>query len=106
MCERRRSDANQRTRRPRGSASALAAWDVNVSRDGCLIGLTATPKRGDNIGLEAVFQKVVYSKNIREMIKRGLPDAAGGIHREDARRRWTASRPSPATSIRASWPTP
>jgi ATP-dependent helicase IRC3 len=49
----------------------LAAWDQNVSQDRLLLGLTATPRRGDNIGLEAVFQRIVYSKNIREMIKSG-----------------------------------
>lgn len=36
-----------------------------------LCGLTATPSRSDNIGLELVFDKIVYSKDIREMINDG-----------------------------------
>lgn len=33
-----------------------------------LVGLTATPRRTDSVGLEAVFQKIVYSRSIREMV--------------------------------------
>lgn len=51
----------------------LEAWDLyNGTRiDKLLLGVTATPKRGDNIGLEAAFQRVVFSRDIREMIKSG-----------------------------------
>lgn len=36
-----------------------------------LIGVTATPKRTDGVGLEAVYQSVVFQKDIREMIEDG-----------------------------------
>ncbi|MFC1886033.1 DEAD/DEAH box helicase [Thermodesulfobacteriota bacterium] len=36
-----------------------------------LVGFTATPKRGDGEGLDAVFQEIVFSKSLPEMIKAG-----------------------------------
>lgn len=36
-----------------------------------LLGVTATPNRSDKIGLEAIFDKIVFSRDIREMIKDG-----------------------------------
>src|SRR5262249_33678042 len=33
------------------------------------LGVTATPQRGDDVGLNAVFQKIVYQKTILEMIE-------------------------------------
>jgi ATP-dependent helicase IRC3 len=36
-----------------------------------LVGWTATPRRGDSIGLDAVFQDVVFHRDIREMIESG-----------------------------------
>ncbi|SPD75456.1 DEAD/DEAH box helicase [uncultured Desulfobacterium sp.] len=36
-----------------------------------LVGFTATPKRGDGVGLDAVFQEIVYSRSLPEMIKAG-----------------------------------
>ena len=47
----------------------LAVWDESCRPDRLLLGVTATPKRGDNIGLEAVFQKVVFQRDIRWMIE-------------------------------------
>jgi ATP-dependent helicase IRC3 len=35
------------------------------------LGVTATPQRGDDVGLDAVFQEVVYQKSIRDMILAG-----------------------------------
>jgi superfamily II DNA or RNA helicase len=35
------------------------------------LGVTATPMRGDDVGLEAVFQEIVYQKSILEMIVAG-----------------------------------
>jgi ATP-dependent helicase IRC3 len=35
------------------------------------LGVTATPQRGDDVGLDAVFQESVYQKTIREMILAG-----------------------------------
>jgi ATP-dependent helicase IRC3 len=43
-----------------------------------LVGFTATPKRGDGQGLDAVFQEIVYSKSLPEMIlARHLSPVAG-----------------------------
>lgn len=39
--------------------------------DRLVIGLTATPRRADNIGLEKIFQVVAYSRTIEEMIEQG-----------------------------------
>lgn len=36
-----------------------------------LLGFTATPSRGDNIGLDAVLDKIVFTRDIREMITAG-----------------------------------
>lgn len=47
----------------------LAQWDAQPPPPRLLLGLTATPIRGDRVGLEAVFQQIVYSKTIREMIR-------------------------------------
>lgn len=35
----------------------------------CLIGVTATPNRGDNLGLEAIFDSILYSKTLIDMIE-------------------------------------
>lgn len=45
--------------------------DKNVDNSKLLCGWTATPKRGDCLGLEAIFDKVVLSRNTREMIEEG-----------------------------------
>lgn len=37
-----------------------------------LVGFTATPKRGDGIGLEEIFQKITFSRNLPEMINAGF----------------------------------
>ncbi len=37
-----------------------------------LAGFTATPKRGDGVGLDAVFQEIVFSKSLPEMIRAGF----------------------------------
>jgi ATP-dependent helicase IRC3 len=36
-----------------------------------ILGVTATPTRGDDVGLEAVFQEIVYQKTMLEMITSG-----------------------------------
>ncbi len=36
-----------------------------------LVGFTATPRRGDGVGLEEVFDEIVYHRDIREMIREG-----------------------------------
>jgi ATP-dependent helicase IRC3 len=49
----------------------LEQWDEFNRPERLLVGVTATPKRGDNIGLEAVFQDVVHSTTILQMIRWG-----------------------------------
>jgi ATP-dependent helicase IRC3 len=36
-----------------------------------LLGVTATPNRGDNMGLESIFDRMVYQKPLPEMIQEG-----------------------------------
>lgn len=36
-----------------------------------LVGFTATPERGDGVGLSTIFQKVVFEKNIIDLIEMG-----------------------------------
>jgi ATP-dependent helicase IRC3 len=43
-----------------------------------LVGVTATPKRGDNVGLAEVFEEIIYSRSLEDMIREGfLCDLAG-----------------------------
>lgn len=50
----------------------LAAWNESYRpKDRLHLGVTATPKRGDNIGLECVYEEIVFSRTIREMIEKG-----------------------------------
>ena len=50
--------------------------------DKFLLGVTATPNRSDNKGLEGFFEKIVYSRDIRTMIREGwLAEPIG--HRVD-----------------------
>lgn len=39
--------------------------------DKLLVGFTATPKRGDSEGLDAVFDEIVYAKSLPEMVAAG-----------------------------------
>jgi ATP-dependent helicase IRC3 len=54
-----------------------AVWALD--KDGPLtLGVSATPMRGDQVGLDAVFQVIVYQKSILEMILAGyLADVRG-----------------------------
>lgn len=43
-----------------------------------LVGVTATPKRGDNVGLAEVFDEIIYSRSMEDLIREGfLADLAG-----------------------------
>jgi superfamily II DNA or RNA helicase len=55
----------------RWQRARLDAWDQYHGDDKLLLGVTATPRRSDNVGLEAVFQDVVFSMGIREGIEAG-----------------------------------
>ena len=39
------------------------------NKDLLLVGFTATPRRGDHVGLEEVFDDIVYHRSIQEMIR-------------------------------------
>jgi len=47
-----------------------------------LAGFTATPKRGDGQGLDAVFQKIVFSQSLPEMIQSGYLSPVAGYRVE------------------------
>ena len=48
------------------------------SDDRLLVGFTATAKRGDGVGLAAIFDKITFHRNLREMIAAGwLVDIIG-----------------------------
>ena len=49
--------------------SQVGAFDADWT--GTLIGFTATPSRADGIGLEKVFETIVYDRNILDMIREG-----------------------------------
>ncbi len=43
----------------------------NADNNKLLVGVTATPKRGDGIGLKNVFQEIVFERSINTMIRAG-----------------------------------
>jgi superfamily II DNA or RNA helicase len=45
--------------------------DPGEDKNKLLVGFTATPNRGDNLGLEKILDEIVYSKGLREMIEDG-----------------------------------
>jgi superfamily II DNA or RNA helicase len=47
----------------------LVAWDQLHKPDRLLLGVTATPTRGDRIGLEAVFQEIAFNRTIRQLME-------------------------------------
>jgi len=47
-----------------------------------MVGFTATPKRGDGQGLDAVFQEIVFSKSLPEMIQTGFLSPVAGYRVE------------------------
>lgn len=51
--------------------NTLDAYGAFSPRGPLVLGLTATPERGDKMGLEAVFQEIVYSMQITDAIVQG-----------------------------------
>jgi ATP-dependent helicase IRC3 len=49
----------------------LSAWDSQGKPPRLLLGVTATPKRADRVGLELVFQKIVFEETMLDMIRQG-----------------------------------
>ena len=53
---------------------------ANRASNKLLVGLTATPRRGDKIGLEKVFDKIVFARSIREMVEANWLVEPTGYH--------------------------
>ncbi len=51
------------------SPARMRAIDAIVG-EGILVGLTATPKRGDKLGLDAVYDEIVYHLPMRTLVER------------------------------------
>ncbi|MFC1535069.1 DEAD/DEAH box helicase [Thermodesulfobacteriota bacterium] len=47
-----------------------------------LVGFTATPKRGDGVGLNEVFEEIVFSRSLPEMISAGFLSPVAGYRVE------------------------
>lgn len=62
-CHHAAAEDNMRVLRQAGAFDA--DWN------GTLIGFTATPSRADGIGLDRVFETIVYDRNILDMIREG-----------------------------------
>jgi len=53
---------------------------VVVDHTKLLVGFTATPRRGDRVGLNDIFQEVVFSMSIRKLVNRGYLVKPEGLH--------------------------
>lgn len=62
-CHHATAEDNQRVLR------ALGAFDANW--DGTLLGFTATTLRADGVGLDQVFERIVYRRSLSELIQQG-----------------------------------
>jgi superfamily II DNA or RNA helicase len=53
---------------------------VVVGHKKLMVGFTATPRRGDRVGLRDIFQDVVFSMSIRKLVHRGFLVKPEGLH--------------------------
>jgi ATP-dependent helicase IRC3 len=53
----------------RQAIAQLGGYDLE--RGPLVVGVTATPERGDQVGLDAVFEEIVYQRELLEMIRAG-----------------------------------
>src|SRR2546430_6961486 len=53
----------------REAIAQLGGFDVDGGP--LVVGVTATPERGDRLGLDAVFEEIVYRRDLLEMIRDG-----------------------------------
>ena len=53
---------------------------VLVDHSKLMVGFTATPKRGDKVGLANIFQEVVFSMSIKKLVNRGYLVKPEGLH--------------------------
>jgi ATP-dependent helicase IRC3 len=51
--------------------NTLDVFGAFEKKGAVVLGLTATPERGDKLGLDAVFQQIVYSMQITEAVTKG-----------------------------------
>lgn len=58
----------------------LSAVDFKADQTKLFVGFTATPKRGDSVGLDAVFERIAYSKDMMSMIEAGYLSRLRGLH--------------------------
>jgi superfamily II DNA or RNA helicase len=58
----------------------LGVFDPDTRK--LLVGFTATPKRGDGQGLDAVFQEIVFSRSLPEMVGEGYLSPVAGYRVE------------------------
>lgn len=75
-CHHAAAEDNQRVLRQLGAFDAR--WD------GTLLGFTATTARGDGLGLDTVFEKIVYTRTLPEMIDDGYLVPLRGFRIETA----------------------
>ena len=45
-----------------------------------LVGFTATPKRGDDVGLDDLFQEIIYTLEIEKLVDKGFLVIPKGVH--------------------------
>jgi len=53
---------------------------VVVDNTKLMVGFTATPKRGDRVGLNDIFQDIVFSMSIKKLVHRGFLVKPEGLH--------------------------
>lgn len=51
--------------------AALAGWDAQAPKDRVLVGVTATPNRSDDVGLDCVFQSLAFAYPMKDAIRDG-----------------------------------
>lgn len=76
------------------SRARLRGWWAASNPERLLLGVTATPARGDAVGLEWTFRSLVYEKTLRELIDAGYLSPLRGLLLETDtdldRLKWTA----------------
>ena len=53
---------------------------VVIDHTKLMVGFTATPRRGDRVGLNDIFQEVVFSMSIKKLVNRGYLVKPEGLH--------------------------
>jgi superfamily II DNA or RNA helicase len=53
----------------RAAIAQLGGFDLDAGP--LVVGVTATPERGDSVGLDAVFEEIVYQRDLLDMVRAG-----------------------------------